>query len=56
MITNSILGGCTKRACFHQDRAKCTAFDFTYLTLAHEQIIENVVYNRLETASEDDVL
>ncbi len=54
MIENSILWGCTKRACFTMDRAKCVAFDFTYLTAGHEKIIENVIAKRLQTASTED--
>lgn len=53
-ITNSIIGACTKRACVRQDRAKCTDFDFVYLTLSQQQLIESVVYKRLESATADD--
>lgn len=50
-VTNGIIGACTKRACFQQDRAKCTGFNFTYLTLSNEQLIEWVVYTWGQTAT-----
>lgn len=43
---------CTERACFTLNRAKCTAFEFQQLTTAHEQLIERIVNEWLETASQ----
>jgi|GEM_PF-4307953 len=36
------------------NRAKCTAFDFKLLKTHHEDLIEEVVYKWLETASSSD--
>ena len=53
-VANWILTFCTERACFTMNRSKCTAFDFMYLTLIHERIIDDVVGKRSDTATEDD--
>jgi len=44
---------CTEKACFTMNRAKCMEFDFQQLTTANEMLIENVVNNRLNTATQD---
>lgn len=50
-VENSQLTLCTERACIHQDRAKCTAFEFQHLNSFHLSIVESFVYDWRDRAS-----
>lgn len=53
MVEDGVIWWCTRRACFHQERAKCIWFDFMYLQQAHEDVIDNVVGERIKTATQE---
>ena len=55
MVSDGVIGGCTKMACFTLNRPKCLEHDFVILQSSHELIIKNVVNKWLNKFTEETV-
>lgn len=55
MVSDGVIGGCTKMACFTLNRPKCLEHDFVILQASHELIIKNVVNKWLKKFSDETV-